>query len=117
MNFCPDCENYLALKIKSDESTGRQIITHMCRNCGYTANIADGAKTPYIYKSGADSQKLFMLDKNVQYMCDDPTLPRVSNIPCPNKECATHKDGVGSVGGDVVYYCINEKNMKFVYLC
>ena len=117
MNFCPDCENYLALKIRTDESSGRQLMTHLCRNCGYNADISESKGKTYIYKNDYDAQKLFILDKNIQYLSDDPTLPRVKNIPCPNLACPTKKDPDAKDNGDVVYYSINEKNMKFVYLC
>jgi DNA-directed RNA polymerase subunit M/transcription elongation factor TFIIS len=121
MNFCPECENYLALKIRSDDASGRQLMHHFCRNCGYTADVKASKDKQYIYKSDYDIQKLFMLDKNIQYLCDDPTLPRVNNIPCPNSNCPSKKntegDGLAKDDGDVVYYNINEKNMKYVYLC
>jgi DNA-directed RNA polymerase subunit M/transcription elongation factor TFIIS len=117
MKFCPECENYLALKIRTDEASGRQVMNHFCRNCGYTEDLTESRDKKYIYKSDYDIQKLFMLDRNIQYLCDDPTLPRVRNIPCPNASCPSRKDQESSDNGDVVYYNINEKNMKYVYLC
>ena len=115
MKFCPECENYLALKIRTDEASGRQVMNHFCRNCGYTVALTETRDKKYIYKSDYDIQKLFMLDRNIQYLCDDPTLPRVRNIPCPNATCSSRQSEGDT--GDVVYYNINEKNMKYVYLC
>lgn len=116
MNFCPECETYLILKIHSDEATGRQLMNHHCPNCGYTADIkAAKGDQQHIIKNDYDIQKFFILDKNIKYLEDDPTLPRVNNIPCPNPSCSSNQSAADN--GDVVYYSIHEKNMKYVYLC
>jgi len=141
MNFCGTCDNYLILRIKTDEGTGRQLMEHYCRNCGHSGNV-NTKENKYIYKNDYNIQKLIIQEKNIQYLCDDPSLPRVSNIPCPNLECPTNslhlktgggnsetssiaEDEIGggrsspknNLKGDVVYYMIDETNMKYVYLC
>lgn len=134
MNFCGDCDNYLILRIKTDENTGKQLMEHFCRNCGYSGNV-NTKENKYIYKNDYNIQKLIIQEKNIQYLCNDPSLPRVFNIPCPNLECPTNilslKTSGGGTGidetteggakniskGDVVYYMIDETNMKYVYLC
>ena len=44
----------------------------------------------------------------------DPTLPRVSNILCPNADCLTNKEDVPR---EIIYIRYDDKNMKYVYLC
>ena len=43
----------------------------------------------------------------------DPTLPRLDNIPCPNKECPSNN---GS-DKEVIYIRYDDTNLKFIYLC
>jgi aspartate carbamoyltransferase regulatory subunit len=44
----------------------------------------------------------------------DPTLPRVSNILCPNAECVTNTDDEAR---EIIYIRYDDINMKYVYLC
>jgi aspartate carbamoyltransferase regulatory subunit len=44
----------------------------------------------------------------------DPTLPRVTNILCPNLDCASNKD---SHIREIIYIRYDDINMKYVYLC
>ena len=64
-----------------------------------------------------------------EYTKLDPTLPRISNVPCPNTECPSNKglgdgegEGEGSGEGgrkksEVVYLRYDDINMKYIYLC
>ena len=58
-------------------------------------------------------------------LCDDPTLPRVSTIPCPNNnineetgkpECPT-KEKINPVSNEVIYVLYDKKNLKYFYMC
>ena len=44
----------------------------------------------------------------------DPTLPRVTNISCPNDECVTKKNPELN---EVITMRYDDDNMKYVYLC
>ena len=44
----------------------------------------------------------------------DPTLPRVSNILCPNGDCLTNKEDIPR---EIIYIRYDDTNMKYVYLC
>ena len=46
----------------------------------------------------------------------DPTLPRVSNILCPNPDCATNKDK-DKEQREIISIRYDDTNMKYVYLC
>ena len=46
-------------------------------------------------------------------MHEDPTLPRVDSIPCPNKECTRPARAPGSV----VFIKYDAVNLKFLYSC
>ena len=114
MNFCPNCENYLATRIISDTSTNNQILEYYCRNCGHTQQASD-SKNKCVYKNEYDLQKIYVQEKNIKYICDDPAIPRITNIECPNRECESHKQT--GLANDVRYLKINDVDMKFLYLC
>jgi len=58
-----------------------------------------------------------------EYTKLDPTLPRVSNIPCPNAACISnrvHEEKVTSedqLPHEVIYLRYNDAQLKFVYIC
>ena len=48
----------------------------------------------------------------------DPTLPRVNNLKCPNKDCLTNSSDESKVKErEIIYIRYDDKNMKYVYLC
>ena len=66
------------------------------------------------------------IDKNtLQYLCNDPTLPHVDNIQCPNIQCITNKqaenlevlDNTKTNLNNVLYIMLNESNLTFLYQC
>jgi len=44
----------------------------------------------------------------------DPTLPRISNILCPNTSCETN---TADVEREIIYIRYDDVNMKYIYLC
>jgi DNA-directed RNA polymerase subunit M/transcription elongation factor TFIIS len=112
MNFCPDCENLLFIKLKQDESPENQL-TEFCHNCGYS-NKRDYSTNKCIYKNDYNNQNIFIQDKNLKYICQDPTIPHINNIECPNKQCKS-VDEVNT--NNVAYIKIDEEDMKYLYIC
>lgn len=106
--FCDNCENNMILKIKHENN--KQTIQYHCNNCGFIKKNIDNK---CILKHDYNLQQLHVLDKNVKYMANDPSNPRVNNIPCPNTNCESHK----TQQYDIVYISINNVDMKFLYLC
>ena len=51
----------------------------------------------------------------------DPTLPRVSNIPCPNAACISNRPdedkSEDTPPHEVIYLRYNDAALKFVYIC
>ena len=55
-----------------------------------------------------------------EYTKLDPTLPRVSNIPCPNAACVSNRpdeEKSNSNQHEVIYLRYNDAALKFVYIC
>ncbi len=49
-----------------------------------------------------------------EFTHQDPTLPHVKNIPCPNAECLTK---TGAKERDVIYIKYDADNLKYLYIC
>jgi len=49
-----------------------------------------------------------------EYTKEDPRLPHVKNLQCPNVDCPSR---VGKEESDVIYIKYDTINMKFLYIC
>ena len=128
MNFCPDCETYLITKIStsSNAESPNKLINFYCNNCSYS-KIVDISKEPEykcVYQNNYNTKKIKINQKNIQYLCKDPTLPRVNNIQCPNSECPSRKEDLEVLQtdkpinkNDVLYIRLNESDLTFLYQC
>ena len=109
MKFCSTCNNMYYISV-SDTEVDK--LEYYCRNCGNKeTNIMD---TICISDSQVKSEEK-MLNYVNEYTKYDPTLPRVDNVPCPNTECITHKDG--KLDKEVIYVRYDDINLKFIYVC
>jgi DNA-directed RNA polymerase subunit M/transcription elongation factor TFIIS len=116
MYFCVECGNMYYIQIDQDDTNNNQnnALVYYCRNCGH---IDDEITKTYIsvfkteYKK---SEKKFNHIIN-KYTKLDPTLPRISNIKCPNDQCDTNKDE--NIKKEIIYLRYDDTNMKYIYLC
>ena len=119
MRFCQECDNYLSLYVKTDESSNKQKLIYKCVNCNNTEEYNEKGNN-CIYENYYNSNNLFVNEYNTQYLEDDHTLPRVNNIPCPNADCPTNsleqKKSKKNIN-EVIYIIINESTMTFQYKC
>ena len=115
MEFCDECDNYLELKMK--EVSKENKLMYSCKYCGFEKQ--DNIKgSNCIYKNHYNEKEAFLNNKNIQYIDKDNTLPRVSNIACPNEECPTlQKNEEKPLQNEVVYIITNKQDMIFQYLC
>lgn len=105
-DFCPTCRYYLYLD--QEEKTLRRV----CRNCGFQEEEKQGGLVLEIdlKEKTSEGYKILMNE----FTQEDPTLPHVSTIKCPNMGCDTNTSGVEK---DVIYLKYNPVNMKFLYIC
>ena len=94
MNFCPDCHMYLITRISNTLEEPNKLLHFYCNNCGYSKNIDIEQEPEYkcVYQNNYNIKKIKINNKNIQYLCYDPTLPHVNNIQCPNSECLTNRE-------------------------
>lgn len=110
MYFCEKCDNMYYLKIMQDNAKS---LIYYCRNCGHedttiTANNICVSET-HIKKNEQNYSHIIN-----EYTKQDPTLPRINTIKCPNQEC---KSNNGDSDREVIYIRYDDTNMKYIYLC
>jgi DNA-directed RNA polymerase subunit M/transcription elongation factor TFIIS len=111
MHFCSVCQNMYYISIQP--SNVNKLI-YYCRNCGNqdsTISIKDITVSKVQLKK---SEQEFSHIIN-EFTKEDPTLPRVSNILCPNADCLTNK--TENENREIIYIRYDDINMKYVYLC
>jgi len=111
MKFCKKCDNMYYMSISKDNEN---TLTYSCRNCG---DIDDSISNEGLcvldthFKSSAI--------KNVQSINEftkmDPTLPRLTNMPCPNNSCKSKTDD--NIGQEVIYMRYDNASLKHIYIC
>lgn len=112
MEFCPDCENLLFLKIEKSSNESVNLI-YNCKNCSYKS-VADTNTQKNIYSNPYNFDKLKYYIKRKDALRHDPTIPHIDVIPCANKECSSNK---GTVANDIFYVLLDDKSLLFLYVC
>ena len=135
MQFCPTCDNKLYMRIQkpSDDEkidsqsehnpkiTSEPLVLH-CKNCTFFTELKNDDELPFtfdpcMYRSNySKDHPLYYSTVVNKYTVNDPTLPRTSDMPCPNKDCVS-KNADGSVIPEVIYIRYNDEDMKYLYLC
>jgi DNA-directed RNA polymerase subunit M/transcription elongation factor TFIIS len=110
MHFCSKCENMYYIRLSGDN--GDELI-YYCRNCGHEDTTITSSNVCVSKTTLKCSEQQYVQILN-QYTKLDPTLPRVTNIACPNGDCPSN---IGDAKREVIYMRYDEKNIKYVYLC
>lgn len=106
LHFCKSCRYYLALEITDNT------LTRICRNCGNKETVTGGALAheTVVQQAASEGHKILLNE----FTASDPTLPHVSNIPCPNTNCPSK---TGQVKQDVITIKSDPINLKYLYIC
>jgi DNA-directed RNA polymerase subunit M/transcription elongation factor TFIIS len=112
MEFCPDCENLLFLKIEKRDNESVNLI-YNCKNCSYKS-VADVDTQKTIYSNPYNFDKLKYYIKRKEALRHDPTIPHIDVIPCANKECSSNN---GTAANDIFYVSLDDKSLLFLYVC
>ena len=125
MHFCEKCGNMFYLKI-SDEVDSQ--LLYYCRKCGNKSDNPVDSESNELCVSKTHIKKTTQSYKNIinSYTKLDPTLPRLTNMKCPNPECKniSKERGAEEKGGEekggeneIIYIRYDNDNMKYIYLC
>ena len=104
MDFCDDCDNMLYIQKNGNK------LNLVCKICGFQKlyNKQDNC----IYVKNYKSDHLSFKTISNRFVHLDPTLPRVNNINCPNKDCDTNKKAIDFqniyIIRDIPYYIYDD---------
>lgn len=113
MNFCEICNNMYYMKIEETEE-GKNLL-YWCRNCDNTKLLSKKESNCIVEKYYNKEEKNYK-DYINKYTTEDPTLPRVNNIICPNKSCESNQDN-GEDKREVIYIKYDNEKLRYIYLC
>jgi hypothetical protein len=119
--------------IKINSEDGNSLI-YYCRFCGHEDNepAENGVVVLRTEYKKSEQQFSHMINRYIKY---DNTLPRITNMKCPNENCdkqgdhkqGDHKHKEAKSQGDhkeantqepsVIYLRYDEDNMKYLYIC
>jgi DNA-directed RNA polymerase subunit M/transcription elongation factor TFIIS len=110
MHFCFNCNNMYYIRINS-ENTNK--LVYYCRQCGNEDNMLtiDNVCVSKINIKKGEQTFSHIINKYTKF---DPTLPRINNILCVNKDCVTNTKDTKR---EIIYIRYDDTNMKYVYLC
>ena len=112
MHFCSNCGNMYYIKLM--ESPKKQLV-YYCRKCGNEDTSFD-ENSVVVSKTNLKKSKQQYEHIINKYTKLDPTLPRISNISCPNRECPSNRD-IEPEQNEIIYIRYDNENMKYIYLC
>ena len=120
MHFCSICQNMYYIRLEGENSDK---LIYYCRKCGndddtLVATLDNICVSKTIVKKTEGGVRHLVNE----YTKLDPTLPRVTNIPCPNAACISNRPKEGKEDEDkqeheVIYLRYNDAALKFVYIC
>jgi DNA-directed RNA polymerase subunit M/transcription elongation factor TFIIS len=119
MRFGSKCDNMLYISLTAEGDQPR--LTYSCKHCG-AVEENDGVDGEGKAKKNsgdavlstdyADDQASFN-QFATPFIRHDPTLPRVSDIACPNPECTRPPE----TPNEVIYVKYDPVNLKYLYHC
>ena len=110
MHFCSNCSNMYYIRINEDDPNS---LVYYCRQCG------NEDKTIAVNNVCVSSIQLKKSERSFNHIINkytklDPTLPRISNILCPNLDCTTNTNDTSR---EIIYIRYDDTNMKYINLC
>lgn len=111
MKFCTECDNMYYISINTENSND---LSYYCRNCGH---IDPSIATENLCVLNNQLKKGVQTFHHIvnKYTKDDPTLPRIYNIKCPNGDCTTNKTENNKA--EIIYMRYDDTNLKYLYIC
>jgi hypothetical protein len=107
MKFCGFCDNMMYIDL--DENSK---MNYFCKSCNNREEVDENTSICILDNNYIDDETNYQqyLNKHIKH---DPTLPRVTNIECPNKKCSRSKNQ----HNEVIIIKYDFTNMKFLYCC
>jgi DNA-directed RNA polymerase subunit M/transcription elongation factor TFIIS len=104
---------YIAI---SDDNENK--LSYYCRVCGNKENNYS-EETCVLSTTHTNGEQIYNYTIN-EYTKNDPTLPRIYNMKCPNSNCKTNETANGekkNKNAEIVYTRYDDNNLKYTYIC
>ena len=111
MKFCNHCSNMLYISISEENSNE---LIYYCRNCGEKDETLTSENICVLETHLKKGEQKFNHIIN-KYTKKDPTLPRISNVKCPNTQC--HTNVKADVVPEIIYMRYDDDALKYLYIC
>lgn len=111
MHFCNKCDNMYYIKLRDDDTNK---LIYYCRSCGNEEDKPSDMDSCILRTDVKQNQVKFTHVVN-EYTKQDPTLPRITTIRCPNQECPSNTEK--SVDREIIYIRYDDVAVKYMYLC
>jgi len=108
MKFCKFCNNMLYI---STDPEKRMI--YLCNTCGDSQVVNTTSESVCVIDDNKIDDNILFNQYINKYIKYDPSLPRVNNIECPNKDCTRQPEEEV----ETIYLKYDFANMKYVYYC
>ena len=105
------------LRLTKDADEQETALIYYCRKCGNEDDsLVSNLNNLYVSKTNIKKTTNY---KNIinKYTKLDPTLPRITNIDCPNQDCDSNRKDDSKEDKEILYIRYDDTNMKFIYLC
>lgn len=110
MFFCENDDNMLYIKINENEG-----LKYYCKLCLSEYKLEElNKKNKCVYKQNYDTNTYSHITHINDNIFNDPTLPRINNLDCINKDCETHTKGKDK---EILYIKYSKKDLIFIYCC
>ena len=107
MHFCKECDNMYYVRIAAKDENK---LIYYCRKCGYEDDMITEDNI-CVSKTFLKQGKQKFSNIVNEFTKLDPTLPRVTNVKCPNEHCEDIPEK------EIIYMRYDDNNMKYVYIC
>ena len=108
MHFCSICDNMYYVRIAENDDNK---LVYYCRKCGHQDDIITEDNI-CVSKTFLKQGKQKFTSVVNEFTKLDPTLPRITNIKCPNENCDEKAEDK-----EIIYIRYDDNNMKYVYIC
>ena len=117
MKFCSECDNMYYIKINGEDENS---LIYYCRFCGHEDNepAENGVVVLRTDYKKSEQQFSHMINRYIKH---DNTLPRITNMKCPNESCGKKESAsaasASAEDSSIIYLRYDDDNMKYLYIC
>jgi DNA-directed RNA polymerase subunit M/transcription elongation factor TFIIS len=92
-------------------------LSYYCRNCGHVDETLASENICVLNSELKKGEQKYNHIIN-EYTKQDPTIPRLYNMECPNASCKSNASSSSSKRNpEILYIRYDDDNMKYLYMC